>query len=749
MNGPLEPFPFGDPAPVGLPANARAAGFALAGAPKVEERPLLLQIWRLIRRWKWVILGVVAASVIIAGIVTLLMTPKYTATSSIEIARQSEKIVNVEGVEPERDNIDLEFYQTQYELLRARSLAERVVTQLRLAEDDGFFRTFGVDVSGDSLFGAEPSQSSPAAQRKARVDAAIDILLENIAILPVRGSSIVNISFTSPDPQLSQRVANAWTAAFIQSNLDRRFDATSYARKFLEDRLGALRQRLEDSERNVVAYASRERIINIPTSQNESGVAGTERSLIADDLGRLSAELVDAVADRVKAESRVRAASGVSLEALNNNAITRLRERRGELAAEYQNLLTKFEPTYPQAVALSEQLRSLDASIAREESRVGSNLRTVYNEAVARENNLRAQVEQLKNDALDLRRRSIQYNIFKREADTNRILYDGLLQRYKEIGVAGGIGANNVMIVDSATVPDKPTSPNLLLNLAIALVAGSVAAAIAVFALEQIDEAVNDPAEVESVLSAPLLGVVPAVKQGEPIDLLADRKSSLAEAYLSVQTNLRFSTKRGIPRSMAVTSTRPAEGKSTTALALAQTLARLNKSVVLVDCDMRSPSVHKLVGAANAAGVSNLLSGDENFEALVLKSDALLLSIVPAGPQPPNAAELLNSNRLEELVERLLTRFDHVILDAPPVLGLADAPLIGGQVEGIVFAVEAAGPKAVDVQAALGRLRMANVNVLGVVLTKYERRQSGYGYGYGYGFEYGDKHSHRQELERA
>lgn len=747
MNGPVEPFAFGDGGPMGLPAHARGMPLSMMDASRKQERPLLLQIWRMMVRWKWVILGIIAASLILGGIVTLLMTPKYTAESSIEIARQSEKIVDVESVEPESKNVDLEFYQTQYELLRARSLAERVVVQLRLAEDDGFFRTFGQDPSSGTLFGASGGRSDAAGQRKERLDAATDILLDNVAILPVRGSSIVNVSFTSPDPQLSQRIANAWTAAFIQSNLDRRFEATSYARKFLEDRLGALRQRLEDSERRVVAYASQQRIINIPTSQNESGVAGTERSLVADDLARLNAELVDAVADRVKAESRLRSAGGVSLEALNNSAITRLRERRGELAAEYQNLLTKFEPTYPQAVAMAEQLRSLDSSIAREESRVGTNLRTVYQDATSRENRLRAEVEQLKNNALDLRRRSIQYNIFQREADTNRILYDGLLQRYKEIGVAGGIGANNVMIVDSATVPDEPTSPNLLLNLALALVFGSLAAAAAVFALEQIDEAVNDPAEVEETLSAPLLGVVPAFTEGDPIDLLSDRKSPLSEAYLSVQTNLRFSTKRGLPRAITVTSTRPAEGKSTTAVALAQTLGRIGKKVVLIDCDMRSPSVHGLIGASNAAGISNLLAGEDDFDSILIVSPELGVSVIPAGPQPPNAAELLTSNRLQEVVERLLTRFDHVVIDSPPVLGLADAPLIGGQVEGVIFAVEASGPKAVDVQSAIARLRMASVNVLGVVLTKYDRRQSGYGYGYGY--EYGYGRADQQELERA
>ncbi|RYD24496.1 MAG: polysaccharide biosynthesis tyrosine autokinase, partial [Lysobacteraceae bacterium] len=259
------------------------------------------------------------------------------------------------------------------------------------------------------------------------------------------------------------------------------------------------------------------------------------------------------------------------------------------------------------------------------------------------------------------------------------------------------------------------------------------------FALEQIDEAIADPAEVERRLGLPLLGSVPKLEDGTPKEALQDRKSELFDAYLAIQTNLSFSTDHGVPRSFAVTSTRPAEGKSTTALALATTLTRAQKKVILVDGDMRSPSVHQLGGVDHEQGLSNYLSGSDNVEALIFWMGDLGFAAMSAGPIPPNAAELLTGHRLEQLVKRLLETYDHVIIDSPPVMGLADAPLIAGRVEGVIYAVESHGIRSSMVKTALRRLSTANARVIGGVLTKFEARKAnhGYGYGYEYGYSYG------------
>ncbi|WP_082468245.1 MULTISPECIES: GumC family protein [unclassified Sphingomonas] len=705
-------------------------------AASASEVPIIRQYLRIALRWRYVILGVTAACILLGLIVTLLMTPKYTATATIEISREANQVTNFQGVERETSVADQEFYQTQYGLLQSRSLSERVATQLRLVDDRSFYERFGFS-SEDPAFQLVNGRY-PASGRATRQRVAGEILIDHLAIVPTRLSRLVDIRFTSPNPEFSAKIVNTWSDAFIQTNLERKVQATSYGRNLLQRQLAQQKERLDESQRQLVTYASQERIINLPAQSNADG-STAERSIVADDLASLNTALSQATAERIAAESRYREGSraGASSEALRNQAINSLRQRRAEYAAEYQKLLTQFEPEYPAAKALKSQIDQLDRSITNEERRVSGSIETDYRGAVERERALQARVEQLKSSYLDLRRRSIQYNIFQQEVDTNRALYEGLLQRFKEIGVAGGVGVNNVAVVDQADVPQHPSSPRLLINLAIALVAGlSIGAALA-FALEQMDEAIADPGEVERRLGLPLLGSVPKVENVTPKEALLDRKSELVDAYLAIQTNLAFTTEHGVPRSLSVTSTRPAEGKSTTALALATMLARSGKRVILVDGDMRSPSVHHLGGVNHDHGLSNFLAGQEDIAPLTFDMADLGFTAMSAGPIPPNAAELLTGNRLSLLIERLHEHFDHVVIDSPPVMGLADAPLIASRVEGVVYAVESHGIRSTLVKTALARLAAANAHIFGGVLTKFEARKAHYGYGYEYGYGYG------------
>ncbi len=258
-----------------------------------------------------------------------------------------------------------------------------------------------------------------------------------------------------------------------------------------------------------------------------------------------------------------------------------------------------------------------------------------------------------------------------------------------------------------------------------------------IHAWQYLDEGITDPGEIEDKLGLPLLGTVPRSDDAGPLVALQNPKSPLVEAYLAVQTNLELATSHGAPKSVAITSTRPQEGKSTTAFALAHSLARARRKVVLIDADLRSPSVHREFGLQNDLGVSNFLAGAGNVDAALHPTDRPGLSVMTAGPQPPNAADLLTGDRLRELIADLLTRFDHVVVDCPPVMGLADAPLVASAVEGVIYAVEARSIRSSVVRVALARLRSSNANVLGVVLTKFDARRAHLGYGYEYGYGYG------------
>ena len=704
-----------------------------------EQPTPVVRLLTIALRRKWIIVGSLVVAILLSLLVTLLMTPAYTAGATLEIQHETRNFTQVQGAEQGQGSDSsgaLEFYQTQYGLLESRSLASRVVANLNLQDSAGFFELFKASKAADWFDNGRVIPGAPP--REERIKAAAGILLKHFQVSPLRGSRLVQINFTSPDPALSKRVIDAWSTNFVRATLDRRFEATTYARQFLEGRLAQLRQRIDTSERELVNYATRQGIVNIP----EAGPAGTagsnERPLVADNLATLNQELTRATADRVRAGSRLTEAADATPEALTNTPISTLRQRRAEMEVEMSKLLLQFDPEYVTVKTLRTQINRLDRSLAREEARVRQSLQDTYRAATQREQALNNRVGGLKTGLLDFRRRSIQYNILQREVDTNRQLYDALLQRYKEIGIAGGVGVNNISVVDTADLPNRPSSPRPVLNMVLALIAGLIAGGGIAFLLEQIDRGITDPEDVEQALGTPLIGTVPKLAGGSPQAALNDRKSSISEAYTSLRANLAFSTDHGLPRVLAVTSSRPAEGKSTTSYALALTIARAGQRVVLVDADMRSPSVHHLFDFGNEKGLSNYLSGSGSPTELMRQSDIGGLWVMTSGPHPPSAPELLSSDRLGMLISELCDAFDHVVFDAPPVMGLADAPLLGSRVEGVVFVVEAASTHRSLAALAVNRLRAAGAPIMGTVLTKFDARQSHFGYGYGYGYQYGD-----------
>ncbi|URW74440.1 polysaccharide biosynthesis tyrosine autokinase [Sphingomonas donggukensis] len=698
--------------------------------PEGSENPLTTYMLMLYRR-KWLILGFAAAGLLAALLITLNATRLYRATASIEIQREAARVVDQKGVEPPSSVGSMEFYQTQYGLLRSRALAEQVVRKLRLSQNTTL------------LYGGKaPDQPSGAAAptRKMLEERAIGAVQAGLVVSPVRGSGLVEVSFSSADPQLSAQVANAIADAFIESTLARRLDATSYARDFLGRQLEALRGRLEDSERRVVEYANREGLITIQTP-GKSGESAGEQDLAAIDLAALNTALAEARADRIAAAARSTgqgAQSAALAKSLADPAIASLRQTRADLASQLAKLRVQFKSDYPQVQATERQIAEIDRQLASQQGLVTSSVGADYRAAVERESELQARVDALKGNVLNNRSRSIQYNILQREADTNREQYQALLQRFKEVGIAGGVGVNNISIVDRAMVPSGPYTPRPLVNLLVGLALGTALGAALALLLAQLDETVGTPHDLQSKVGLPLLGSVPLMSSDTNIiDELDDRRSTLVEAYNSVQTSLRFSTSHGVPRTLVITSARPAEGKTTTSVAIARNLALLGTRTLLVDGDMRNPSIHRSLGLPNSKGLSDALTGVENLGGLIHRMEGSSLAVMSSGPLPPNPAELLAGRRLDAVLQALEKDFDHIVIDGPPVLGLADSPLISSHVEATVFVIAANETRSKAARIAIRRLLDARGRVLGAVLTKFNAQQIGYDYGYSY--EYGDR----------
>jgi capsular exopolysaccharide synthesis family protein len=382
---------------------------------------------------------------------------------------------------------------------------------------------------------------------------------------------------------------------------------------------------------------------------------------------------------------------------------------------------------------MSELQRQINAQISQASSGRINGLLADYRGALQAEQTLRAKVAGLKGDVLNLRGRSIQYTILQREVDTNRSLYDALLQRYKQIGVAGGVGMAPVSIVDRAQAPGSPFKPNLLLNLLFGLGFGLIAGVAGAVALEFVNDTIKTRDDVRRKLALSCLGVVPRTPGRDSfVEDLRNPTSTISEAYSAIVAALRFSTDEGMPKVMLVTSTQSAEGKSSSALAIAQNSARRERRVLLIDSDLRKPAFK---AASDRVGLSKLLTTDDPVEQHVVETQHRNLWLLPSGPLPPNPADLLSTGRIRKIISEVRDSFDLVVIDGPPSLGLADAPLLAAAAGSTLFIIESGKTRTRAAVEALNRLEATGTRILGAALTKADHRETGYGrYGYGYGY---------------
>jgi polysaccharide biosynthesis transport protein len=723
-------------------AAERAVGYPRYGysdftADALDDGLDLRKYLRVIIKRRRLILGVIGVCILLGLIATFLMTPIYQATATLQIDREAANVVQVEGLQTSENLGDPQFYQTQYELLQSRTLAEKTVASIGLADDQAFLikgtqsPLAWIRSSLASLFKA-PAAEADTADANSVADklqrSAVGALQDGLVVSPVRNSRLVKVSFRHPNAAITERVANGVAEAFIAANLDRKYDATSYARKFLEERLQQLKVKLEESEAQLVAYAMQQGIINLDDRQ----------SLKGSDLALINTKLVEARNERIRLEGMWRQAQATKgfglMQIMDNPTIQKNRDLRAQLAAEYQQKLGLYKPAFPAMIRLKSQIAELDAQAQEAIKVIKLSIKAQYDAAKREEEMLGEQVDMTKADVLDQRSRSIKYNILQREVDTNRTLYDGLLQRYKEIGVAGGVGTNNISVIDRAEIPGAPSSPKLTLNLLVSLLAGTMLGVAGAFGLEYLDDTFKSPEDVESGLAMPVIGIIPRPHQGVALsNALADARSSVSEAYRSLRTALQFSTAEGVPRTLLITSSRPSEGKSTTAATLARAFTQIGMKVLIIDADLRNPSLHKEFQRPNELGLSNYLAGAKLPQEVVQETNVKDLTFISSGPLPPNPAELLAGARLVSLLSLASESFDVVVVDGPPIMGLADAPLLASNVAGTLLVVAANETRREAAKVAVKRLHFARAPIVGALLSKFDMKQVGYGYGYAYG----------------
>lgn len=696
----------------------------------------LRHYWEIILKRKGTVLTFFAVIVVAVAAGTLLMTPIYRASLTLQIERNEAKVVEIQGVTPTEGPGDTkDFYQTQYELLKSRTLAQRVIDQLNLSQNPLFTQ------KNKSLLeylgiGAAADDKEEQRLKADRESPLVERFQRQLTIEPVRNSRLVKVHFESPDAELASRVVNTMAQVFISLNLERRMDASSYAKTFLQERLDQVKAKLEDSEKELVKFAREQEIIKVDEKQ---------ASIDSQTLQEFTVALAKAQTERIQAEAvfgQIQATRNQVPDVMQNPTIQRLKETKAKLEADYQDGLKVYKAAYPKMLQLEAQIAEVQAKINEEIDNVRSAVTAAYEAAKTKEAMLAGKLQQSKTALLNVQDRSIQYNILKRETDTNRQLYEGLLQRLKEVGVAGGVGLNNIAVVDRAEIPDRPHKPRLMLNLLIGAFLGLFGGIALAFLFEHLDDTVKHGEDLEKQLGLPVLGVIPMLNKParEDMDLsfesINDTRSAFAEAYRSFRTALQFSTPEGVPKVVMVTSSSMGEGKSTTALSLAISFAQTGRNVLLIDADLRKASLHKKLNVANDKGLTNLLAGEAQAAEVTKATIVSHLFVMPSGPLPPNPAELLASAKMASLLTLAAEKFDHVIVDGPPVLGLADAPLLGNLAEATVMVVEAATTRKGIARDAIKRLRATRTHLIGGVLSKVEARGSGYGYYHSYYYYY-------------
>ncbi len=700
-----------------------------------EEEIDLREYWRVIVQRKWTIIFFTLIMVFGAFIATYLMTPIYRSSVTLQIERESAKVVEYEGVTPEESANVKDFYQTQYELLKSRTLARRVIDQLGLdssavfmgKKNDSYFSALVGSVK-DFLSGKQQDEALPPDLEK--------LFLESLTVSPIRNSRLVVVHFDSPDKELAARVVNALSKNFINTNLERRFEASSYAKTFLAERLKQVRAGLEDSERTLVDYAKEREIIDLDERQG----------VLMHKVKELNVQIVSAESSRIEAESEYKSMQETGgegfLKVLDSPVIQRYKETLANLESEYEEKLRIYKPAYPSMVQLKSQIGEISKKVQTEVNNIRSAVKERYKVTVQEEALLKSKMAELKNEILDLQNRSTDYQALKRDVETNRKLYDGLLQRMKEVGVAAGVGTNNISVVDPGEVARKPEKPKKSLIILIAGVLGMFGGTLLAFLFEHLDDTIKSGSDLERLFGLSMLGIIPEVdlkkEESDNIWMLAHNnpKSAIAEAYRSSRTALSFSTSSGAPKVLHVTSAAAGEGKTTTAISLANTFVQAGETVLIIDADLRNPSLHKEMVLPNATGLTNFLAGDHQPSQIIQRSEIDRLYVIPTGPIPPNPAELLSTGKMLDLITRASKKFDRIVVDGPPVLGLADALILANMVKVTIMVVDAGATRKGALEGSMKRLRHAQANVVGGILTKYGQGSSGYGYDYHYSYNY-------------
>jgi capsular exopolysaccharide synthesis family protein len=763
-----------------------------------EERAHLVDYWRAVRKHLWLIVGICFLTTALAGVYLARKPNVYTSRAEVQIdlennnpalgAAKNSSVIMVN---------DPAYFNTQLQILTRPRLLRRVVKGLELERDPNFARPQTAQTRSvwsslkriAGLGGARPNEvkgggeedavradlggATAGAQREdlaenKRLAPYVQMIRENLDVdpvketrLPNRETRLIEISYTGTNPQMAAKIVNAVADSFVLQNLEKRTETNSNAGDFLQKRTAELQSLIRSGEERLINYAKNNQILTLDANQNTvvERLAGLNRQLLEAENERKLAEATYRAAQRPGAATAL-AEEAVKQIADSETDLAKLRQRREQLLAEDTE-------ESPEVKEVDRQIAVIGKHIGDTRSRAATtlttNLDTRYRQTLAREQSLRDAFNRQRGETLTQNEAAVNYRIIQQEIETNKSLLDGLLQRSRENDVVLAGMPNNITVTDYANTPDEPVGPNRLLGISLALILSLALGVGLALLLEYLDNTVRSVEDVERRLHLPALGVIPAVKELgrrgllgglrggglQPIggdvndqpELLinADPRSQLAEAYRHLRTSVLLSTAGRAPKTLLVTSSQPAEGKTTTAINVAVSLAQTGAKVLIIDADMRRPRLHSLFGLNNNLGLSSILATDMSDAEIANVAEwheSSQLHVITSGPIPPNPAELIGSEQMRRLIDALSAAYTHIVVDSPPVGSVTDGVLIASMVDGVLLVVHGGRSSRDIVRRSRRLLSEVGAKIFGVVLNNVELRPHDYYYNQYYQPEY-------------
>lgn len=699
-----------------------------------QERVSVTSLFAVLKQRKWLILSITLATLLLSLMLSWMMNPVYRSSTTLKINANATKVVNFDVEVGNKLQADENYFQGEFKLLQSRAILERVIDELalqeplqELASKKSIIEKMGIQINqwsqsktAQSIGISELFSSSSSLEMNKPLTL---VLQEKITPIPSKHLGLIDVTVNWSTAEGAAAIANSLTANFIKLTLERRLKLAQETREALNKQLVLTKQKLQDSEQKILEYSKKQNLIR----------ADGDKSLASKKLEALNTAYTNAQRERILAEmtfQQQKDSSG-NIRILDNKVIESIKIKLGDLQTKYQEQLKIYKPSYPSMIQLRDQItqtkEQLDTELSTIKKGVNTDLQNRYLTAKKNEEQIKQSLEQSKLALLDVQDKSIGYNHFLREVETNKHIYEGLLQRVKEVAVVEDIGTSHISVVEPAYPPYRKHKPDVPIMLLLGLLSGLLIGSTLALQLSANDSRIHNIDDLSTLSNIPILGVFPLIKnQAKALLQNKSHEPAVAEAFRSLRTKLNFSIKSGMPRILHITSSEPNEGKTSTAINLATVIEETGKRVLLIDADMRIPSVHHYLGKENSRGLSDVLTENESLENVIQPIGQSSLHILSAGQHEEKSADLLSSDKMLEVLNWAAKHYDHVIIDSPPVLGLADALILSNRANGTLFVVSSNNIDKKFLVDTLKNLELSYGNVIGFILTKAAGKAQGY-----------------------